>query len=123
MARDVEKYCWECAPCQRAKLPGPIRAPITNRSALADDSSGYPLSPNNNRLLLVVQDCFTKWADAIPLPDQTAARITAELVKLCSVMGIPGILHSDQGHNFESTLLHSTLEVLVCTLITSMDPD
>lgn len=31
-----------------------------------------PLSHNNNWYLLVVQDNFTKWADAIPLPDQTA---------------------------------------------------
>ncbi len=37
-----------------------------------------PLSTNNNRYLLVIQDYFTKWADAIPLPDQTASRITVE---------------------------------------------
>jgi len=82
---------------------------------IAVDILEVPLSHNNNRYLLVVQDYFTKWADAIPLSDQTATQITAELVKLCSVMGMPEILHSDQGQNFESTLLHNTLEVFGVT--------
>ena len=69
-----------------------------------------PVSSKNNRYLLVIQDYFTKWADAIPLPDQTASRITAEIIKLCSVMGLPDIIHSDQGRNFESMIFHQTLE-------------
>ena len=58
----------------------------------------------------MVQDYFTKWPEAIPLRDQTAARITEELVKLFSTLGIPEVLHSDQGQNFESTVLKDTLE-------------
>ena len=68
------------------------------------------MSYNNNRYLLVVQDYITKWADAFPIPDQTAARITWELVKLFSTIGIPDVLHSDQGLNFESTILRQTLD-------------
>ena len=68
-----------------------------------------PLSPNNNRYLLVVQDYFTKWGEAIPLPDQTAVPITGELIKLFSIYGYPEILHSDQGRNFESSILAETL--------------
>ena len=58
----------------------------------------------------MVQDYFTKWAEAIPLRNQTAARIMEELVKLFSTLGIPEALHSDQGQNFESTILKDTLE-------------
>ena len=58
----------------------------------------------------MVQDYFTKWAEAIPLPDQTAARITGELIKLFSVYGHPEVFHSDQGCNFESSILTQTLE-------------
>ena len=47
---------------------------------MADGSSGYIGSTGNNRYILVVQDYFTKWADARPIPDQTAVRITRELV-------------------------------------------
>ena len=77
---------------------------------VAVDILKVPLSTANNQYLLVVQDYFMKWAEAIPLPDQTAPRITAELVKIFSVFGLPEVLHSDQGRNFESTILRQTLE-------------
>jgi hypothetical protein len=77
---------------------------------VAVDILEVPVSYQGNRYLLVVQDYFTKWADAIPLRNQTAETITQELTKLFSVMGLPEILHSDQGRNFESTLLRQTLE-------------
>ena len=59
---------------------------------------------------MVVQDYFTKWAEAIPLQNQTAVLITEELVKLCATYGLPEIVHSDQGRAFESTILRQTLE-------------
>ena len=68
-----------------------------------------PLSSQNNRYLLVIQDYFTKWVEAIPLPDQTAKRITKELVKVFAKYDLPTTLHSDQGCNFESSMLHQTL--------------
>lgn len=55
----------------------------------------------------VVQDYFTKWADAFSLPDQTAEHITEELVRLFSTMGIPDILHSDQGRNLTLKVFYS----------------
>jgi len=44
-----------------------------------------PLLTNNNRYLLVLQDYFTKWADNIPLPDQTTSCVTTALIKNFSV--------------------------------------
>ena len=76
---------------------------------MANDSGGHLASANNNRYLLVIQDYFTNWADAIPLPDQTASRITAELIKFFSTYGPPQILHSDQGRNFESAIFTQVL--------------
>ena len=64
---------------------------------VAVDILEVPVSSQNNRYLLAVQDYFTKWADAIPLRDQTANWITE-------------ILHSDQGQKFESVILCQTLD-------------
>ena len=94
MASDVTKYCHECTRCQQVKPSKPTRAPLTSVpigrvwQMIAVDVLEVPLSLNNNRYLLVIQDYFTKWAEAIPMPDQTAARITTELVKLFSQTGI-----------------------------------
>ena len=116
MGRDVNSYCRECSKCQQSKLSMPQRAPLTSMpigrpwQMIAVDILQVPHSRNNNRYLLVVQDYFTKWVEAIPLPDQTAIRITRELTKLFSVYGQPEILHSDQGRNFESAVLSQTLQ-------------
>ena len=59
---------------------------------VAADILEVPVSSNNNHYLLVVQDYFTKWVEAIPLPDQTAARITGELLNF--------LLHMDAQISF-----------------------
>ena len=66
------------------------------------------LTGHGNRYLLVLQDYFTKWAEAVPMPDKTAERIVRALIDIFSHFGIPEILHSDQGRNFESTILKKT---------------
>ena len=76
---------------------------------IAIDVLKVPLSTNNNQYLLVLQDYFTKWADAIPMPDQTAERITSKLIKIFCTYVPPQILHSDQGRNFESSIFTQTL--------------
>ena len=77
---------------------------------VAVDILTVPVSTNGNKCILVIQDYFTKWADAIPLPNQSASTITSALLKLFSQMGMPDIIHSDQGRNFESALLKQSLD-------------
>ena len=64
---------------------------------LAADILEVLVSRRQNRYLLVVMDYFTKWAEAAPLKDQTAASIPQVVIKICCSFGIPDILHSDQG--------------------------
>ncbi len=45
----------------------------------------------------------------------SAGRISRELIKLFSIYGHPRILHSDQGRNFESTIMAQTLEAFGTT--------
>ena len=94
----------------------PPQAPLINIpigqpwEMIAVDILEVSISSSNNRYLLVVQDYLTKWVKAIPLSNQTAVRIARELIKLFSMYGHPHVLHSDQGRNFESTLMSQTLE-------------
>ena len=91
----------------------PVRSPLTNIpigrpwQMIAIDILEVPVSTKNSRYLLVIQDYCTKWADARLLPDQTAILITAE--RFCTY-GIPEIVRSDQGRNFESSIVQSTLD-------------
>ncbi len=91
MAKEVDRHCQECITCQQTKPYLPRKVPLMSMpvgrpwQSVAVDILKVPLSTANNQYLLVVQDYFTKWAEAIPLPDQTASRITAELVKIFSV--------------------------------------
>ena len=120
VASDINKHCQQCITCQQSKLPAPTRAPLISLPVgkpwemIAVDVLEVPISFNGNRYLLV-EDYFTKWADAFPIPDQTAKRITKELIGLCSRMGLPIVLHSDQGRNFESTILKQTLDAFRVT--------
>ena len=121
MLQDIEKYCRECTICQRTKPPIPTHVPLTTVpigrpwEMVAVDVLEVPVSRHNNRYLLVIQDYMTKFAEAIPIPNQTAERITKELIKVFSRYGIPDILHSDQGKNFESTILRQTLDAFGMT--------
>ena len=58
---------------------------------------------------------MTKWVEAIPIPNQTATTITRELTTVYCCNGIPDILHSDQGRNFESIILRQTLDAFGVT--------
>ena len=116
MLQDIDHYCKECIICQASKSSAPQKAPLINVpigkpwEMVAVDILQVPLSSRNNQYLLVIQDYFTKWAEAILLPNQTANRITSELIRVFSNYGLPDILHIDQGRNFERSILRQTLE-------------
>ena len=56
--------------------------------------------------ILVVQNYFSKWPFVRALPDQKADRIVQVLKDdVISLVSPPQKLHSDQGRNFESSIL------------------
>ena len=66
-----------------------------------------------NKHILVIGDHFTKWYEAIPLPDQTAITTANALVNhWISRFGYPHSLHIDQGRNFESKLFEQLMQLL-----------
>ncbi|GBL78710.1 hypothetical protein AVEN_65270-1 [Araneus ventricosus] len=59
-------------------------------------------------------DYLTKWPEAIPITDQEASTVAEELVRSwISCYGVPMMLHSDQGTNFNSVLFTELCKLLV----------
>ncbi|UYV79411.1 K02A2.6-like [Cordylochernes scorpioides] len=110
---DVEKWCRNCTQCSARKGPttrskGKLK--IYNVGApferIAIDVAGpFPKSDLGNKYILVIMDYFTKWPVAVPIPDQEASTVSEALLQdwVC-LFGVPRILHSDQGRNFESNI-------------------
>ncbi|XP_041668161.1 uncharacterized protein LOC121525978 [Cheilinus undulatus] len=111
MRRDVALWCRTCTSCASKARPqktpqapmGTVRvgAPVEH---IALDIMG-PLNETErrNRYVLVIQDYFTKWVEAFPLPNDQAVTVADVLASewVCR-FGAPQTVHSDQVLNFES---------------------
>ena len=59
-----------------------------------------------NRYVFVIVDCFTRWTEAFPLPDKTAQSVADALFnQVFCRFGMPAVIHSDQGREFENKIL------------------
>lgn len=72
-----------------------------------------PLTPRNNRYILIATDYFTKWVELMPVPDQTAVTCADAILKqvVCQ-FGCPLSIHTDQGRNFESDIFKELCRLL-----------
>ena len=112
MGKDVGHYCNHCTTCQITKAPpnqaAPLQPIVASRpwEMVAVDILKVPMSSRGNQYLLVIQDYFSKWPFAVPLPDQKAETIVRALKdQVFTLVGPPHKLHSDQGRNFKSYIL------------------
>eukprot|EP00731_Ephydatia_muelleri_P019115 Em0011g1155a len=72
-----------------------------------------PVTARENKYVLVVGDYFTKWVEAYPMPNMEAKTVAELFVNhFIARFGVPDVLHTDQGRNFESTLLKETCLLL-----------
>ncbi|GBM90897.1 Retrovirus-related Pol polyprotein from transposon 412 [Araneus ventricosus] len=131
---DVEKWCRECHACGARKGPktrtkGRLQrynvGTTFERMAL-DILGPLPVTTKGNRYLLVLMDYFTKWPEAIPITDQEASTVAEELVRArISRYGVPMILHSDRGTNFNSALFTELCKLfgILKTRTTALHPE
>ena len=120
--KDVGAWCRTCVKCQGRKHPSTqARAPLQYfpiagepGQMVAMDFVG-PLveSKQGNLHMLVITDAFSKFADVLALPNQTAS-VTANALwfQHFSKYGVPAMLHSDQGKNFESAVVKHLCDYL-----------
>lgn len=74
---------------------------------MAIDLTGpLDLTSRGNRWILVVTDHFTRWSEGIALPDATAPTVARALEeRIFAPFGLPEVLHSDRGRQFEGELM------------------
>ena len=121
LQRDVRHYVAGCEKCQKSK--GPLKTPrapmqIVGASRpmerIATDILGeLPVTDKGNRYILVVSDYYTKWTEAFPMPNMEARTVADIIVReVVSRFGVPYIIHSDQGRQYESQLFLEMCKVL-----------
>ena len=114
LRQDVRTYVASCMACIARKSPCPRRAPMGHVAVgrrwekvamnLLDMSI---TSAKGNRYVLVMVDCFSRWTEACPLPDKTAISVAdAFFSNIVCRFGMPSVIHSDQGREFENKVMH-----------------
>jgi len=64
------------------------------------------MTPRGNSWILVLTDHFTRWADALAIPDASAPTVARVLdQQVFCYFGLPEQLHSNQGSQFHSQLM------------------
>ena len=64
--------------------------------------------PDGYRYILVIADYFSKWTEAFPIKDKCADTVADVLVnKIILRFGMPLVIHSDQGREFENGLMNT----------------
>lgn len=117
---EVKRFCQACLTCQwmspRTPPPGPlIPLPIIEVSfeQIGMDLVGpLPKSAWGHEHILVIVDYATRYPEAIPLRKATAKAIAQELFLLCSRVGIPAEILTNQGTPFMSRLMADLCRLL-----------
>ena len=118
--KDIVRWCHHCKECGARKPKHGKKAPLQQEVAgmpmerIALDIMGpLPRSNSGNNYILVIGDYFTKWTQAHALPDHTAQTVAKIVVEewICK-MGVPHVIHSDQGPDFESNLFQEMCRLL-----------
>ena len=110
---DVKRYCKCCLECQTLKpqhsQPVAPLQPINCKRAFEmvslDVCGPYPTSETGNCYILVTTDHFTKWVEAYAMANQEATTIAFCFEHFINTFCYPDIIITDQGRNFESSLI------------------
>lgn len=119
MDRTIRRWVSTCQQCQRAKVhvhtstPPMSFAPPDRRFGHIHLDIVGPLPVSNNvKYLLTCIDRFTRWPEAWPIDTMSAHSVAAALVNnWIARFGVPDIITTDQGRQFESDLLRSLITV------------
>ncbi|KAL1448514.1 hypothetical protein WDU94_002712, partial [Cyamophila willieti] len=120
MKKDIKTWVRQCNKCQISKVQRHEHSPLvqylvpdTRFSHVHVDIVG-PLPPSRGSIyLLTMIDRYTRWLEAVPIPDQTAETVARTFFESwVARFGSPVYLITDQGRNFTSSLFHEVASLL-----------
>ena len=115
MQKEVGLWAKQCIGCQSAKVQAHTKAalvdypPPQDRFAHVNMDIVGPLPPSSGqRYLLTMVDRFTRWPEAVPMPDATVTSCARAFLS-CWVarFGVPADITTDQGPQFTARLWES----------------
>ena len=124
LAKDVAVYIKTCRECSLGKRQSrKPKAPLKNYQAghpgdrvHMDILGPFCLSETGKRYVLMIIDQFSRWVEMVPLTVQDAESVARTFFETYVVrFGVPFVLHTDQGRNFDSALVKSFCKLLEIT--------
>ena len=106
--KDIDDYIHSCVTCQRVnkqnEKPSNLLHCIEVTSPWlrigVDLIDPLPRTASGNSYIVTCCDYFTKWPEAMALPDKSAAGVAKFLYVLITRQGCPSIIQIDQGREF-----------------------
>ena len=120
LTAEVNRYVRSCRECQmtsQARTPpqpmGITKLAATPFSRVAVDIVG-PLQKTRSgkQYILTYVDMATRYPDAVPLGSIESEKVAEALLQICSRVGFPEVLTSDNGSNFTSRMFEAFLRLL-----------
>ena len=121
MSADVASYVRACEPCQRSKIVPKLKRPakqfpVTNRFKTIHIDIVGPMwtTARGHTHLITIIDRVTRWFHAAPTRGTPTAEQVARVLfeQWVCTFGVPEVLISDQGSQFESAVFRELLQLL-----------
>ena len=118
--KDVRDWARACVKCQTSKVTRHTVSPLETFKSVSSrfqhvhvDIVGPLPYSNGFKYIFTCVDRFTRWAEAIPIPDMTTETVLQAFVNMwVQRFGVPEYLTSDRGSQFESHLHGKVMALL-----------
>ena len=85
-----------------------------------DTINGLPVDNAGNRSIIVIKDCFSRWIELFPTPNETFAVVAKVLLQHVGRYGCPSQILSDNGPQYVNELIQEFTKLIGTEYITTL---